>query len=411
MIDQTIKIKSWNLPNRVVFQPMEGCDGTLPGGIGALTRRRYLRFAEADAAIIWFEAVSVCHEGRANPRQLFLHKETAEIYEKLLDDMREHAFKQTGRAPKIIVQLTHSGRFAKPDGSPKPLVAYRNPHWETGREQQPYQIVTDDDCKQVAEYYASASALAASVGFDGIDVKCCHGYLLNEFLSAFERPGNYGGSFEHRTRLFFDCLEAAKTSVPGHVLLAPRINACDGFPYPYGWGVMPQNEIDLSECKEILRMLHSRFGCELVNISLGNPYLIPHVNRPAHGLPEAPEVGMERIRGMTKELQSAFPALALASSGLSFPGQNCVAYAEEFLAEGVATLAGFGRMTLAYPGFYRDYQEHGTLDKAQVCLACGKCTELMRAGSVSGCPVRDEAYRPFYQKYVMGREDVVCEPL
>jgi len=408
LLDKPLQIGSWNLPNRVVFQPMEGCDAmtggaaTAAGAPGELTWRRYLRFAESGTAMIWFEAVSVCEEGRANPRQHFLTAETMNGFKILLEEMRDRALAETGQVPKIIAQLTHSGRFAKPKGTPEPLVAYRNPVWERDREDQPYHIVTDDYCKQMVSDYAKAAELAAQAGFDGVDIKCCHGYLLNEFLSAYERPGCYGGSFENRTRLFFECLEAARQVLPASVLLTTRLNACDGFPYPHGYGVSPQREFDLSECKEILRILQVRFGVELVNMTLGNPYLIPHINRPAKGLIEPGEVGMARIRSLMKDLQATFPELALVASGLSYPGVDAVTYAEVLLEEGAATMAGFGRLTFSYPRFYWDFLETGRLDKKKVCLACGKCTLLMRAGTVAGCPVRDaETYMPYYKKYVL----------
>ncbi|MCL2509002.1 MAG: flavin oxidoreductase/NADH oxidase [Oscillospiraceae bacterium] len=400
-INEPLQLGGWQLPNRVVFQPMEGCDGTFDGGVGELTFRRYMRFAGAGAAILWFEAVAVRAEGRANPRQLFLSPGTADSFKRLLEAGREQALKETGAVPKIIIQLTHAGRFSKPRGTPAPLVAYRNAHWEQGREDQPYQIVTDDYCAELTYAYADAAKLSAEVGFDGADVKCCHGYLLNEFLSAYDRPGRYGGCFENRARLFLDCMEAARQSLPAHTLLTTRLNACDGFPFPHGYGVSEQNEIDLTECKEVLRILRDRFNCEMVNITLGNPYLIPHINRPARIGPEPGDIGMERIRAVTGELQSDFPELAIAASGLSFPGENCVEYADALLEEDAAKLAGFGRMTFAYPDFFRDFTERGRLDRHKTCLACGKCTQLMRAGTIAGCPVRDtEVYMPYYKKYV-----------
>ena len=62
VLNTSIEIHNRNLPNRIVFQPMEGCDGTPSGGIGELTRRRYLRFAQSGAGIIWFEATAVTGE-------------------------------------------------------------------------------------------------------------------------------------------------------------------------------------------------------------------------------------------------------------------------------------------------------------------------------------------------------------
>lgn len=379
---------------------MEGCDGKRNGAIDELTRRRYLRFARSGAGIIWFEATAVCAEGRANPRQLFINEENVNGYAQLVDEIRQTAIEECGFAPLIIVQLTHSGRFSKPNGTPEPIVAYRNSHWEIGKENQPYTVATDAYCDEIAEKYAQAAKLAEKAGFDGIDVKCCHGYLFNEFLSAYDRKGKYGGSLENRTRLYLSCIDSVKKSV-SKAFVTTRLNACDCFPYPYGYGVNAENEIDLSETKIIITELKSR-GIELINITLGNPYLIPHFNRPCINAPEDGKIGMERIYSVTKEISGAFPEIKFIMSGLSFEGENAVDYATEAIEKGVAAFAGFGRMTFAYPDFYRDYLKNGRLDKSKVCLKCSKCTELMRNASVAGCPVRDsETYMPYYRRDVL----------
>ncbi len=403
ILESPVKIYNRDVPNRIVFHPMEGCDGKANGAVDELTRRRYLRFARSGAGIIWFEATAVCAEGRANPRQLFLNEETKESYKELLGEIRNTAIEECGFAPLIIVQLTHSGRFSKPNGTPEPIVAYRNSHWEIGKENQPYIVVTDDYCKGISLKYAAAAKLAEEVGFDGIDVKCCHGYLFNEFLSATEREGIYGGSLENRTRLYFECIDSVKNAVSENVFVTTRLNACDCFPYPYGFGVNSKNEIDLSETKFIINELCNR-GVELINLTLGNPYLIPHINRPCVNSPEDGKIGMERIYNVTKELNEAFPDVKFIISGLSFEGENAVDYASEIVSEGVADFVGFGRMTFAYPTFYRDYFKTGSLDKSKVCIKCSKCTELMRNASVAGCPVRDgEVYMPYYRKHVLGK--------
>ena len=400
IINTPIEIYGRQVKNRIVFHPMEGCDGKRNGAIDELTRRRYLRFARSGAGIIWFEATAVCAEGRANPRQLFINEENVNGYAQLVDEIRQTAIEECGFAPLIIVQLTHSGRFSKPNGTPEPIVAYRNSHWEIGKENQPYTVATDAYCDEIAEKYAQAAKLAEKAGFDGIDVKCCHGYLFNEFLSAYDRKGKYGGSLETRTRLYLSCIDSVKKSV-SKAFVTTRLNACDCFPYPYGYGVNAENEIDLSETKIIITELKSR-GIELINLTLGNPYLIPHFNRPCINAPEDGKIGMERIYSVTKEISGAFPEIKFIMSGLSFEGENAVDYATEAIEKGVAAFAGFGRMTFAYPDFYRDYLKNGRLDKSKVCLKCSKCTELMRNASVAGCPVRDsETYMPYYRRDVL----------
>jgi 2,4-dienoyl-CoA reductase-like NADH-dependent reductase (Old Yellow Enzyme family) len=404
IINMPIEVCNRQIANRVVFQPMEGCDGELDGSIGPLTYRRYMRFAESGAGIIWFEAVAVDCECRANPRQLFLNEKTKDSFKILLQDMRKRAIELFGIAPCIVMQMTNSGRFSKPNGYPEPIIAYHNKLWEKGKEDLPYAIATENYCNKIIANYADSTKLAVEVGFDGIDVKCCHGYLFNEFLSAYDRDDEFGGSLKNRTRLYFACIDKVRENLSKDMFVTTRFNACDCFPYPYGYGVDSDNNIDLTETKEIIRNLQSK-GIELINLTLGNPYLIPHVNRPCMKAPESGEVGMKRIYNVTKELQKQFPEIKFVMSGLSYESENCIDYAETMLEENVANLVGFGRMTFAYPEFYQDYLNNGILDKKKCCLKCSKCTELMRHGSVTGCPIRDkEVYMPYYNKYVLNKE-------
>ncbi len=401
VLDLALNIHNREFRNRVVFHPMEGCDGTFGGAIDELTRRRYHRFAKSGAGVIWFEATAVTNEGRANPRQLFINPETVDSFKALVNEIKEISAKENGFEPIIIVQLTHSGRFSKPNGTPEPIVAYRNSLWEKGKEDQPYIVASDEYLKTIPEKYRAAALLAKEAGFDGVDVKCCHGYLFNELLSATERDGIYGGSLENRTRLYFDCIDAVKEAVGDSLFVTTRLNACDCFPYPYGYGVSENNAIDLTETNIIIEKLYEK-GIRLVNLTLGNPYLIPHINRPCINAPEDGETGLKRIYDVTKELSAEFPDVHFIASGLTYPAENAMVYAEKIIEEGVADFAGFGRLTFAYPSFYKDYLAVGKLDKSKICLKCSKCSALMRAGTVAGCPVRDSAvYMPYYKEFVL----------
>ena len=402
LISTPIEIYGKTVQNRVLFQPMEGCDGTCDGAVDELTTRRYLRFAEGAPGIIWFEATAVCNEGRANPRQLYINENTVDSFKTIVSEIKAKSKALHGFEPVIIVQLTHSGRYSKPNGTPEPIVAYRNEVWEKGKESQPFVVATDEYLATIPAMYAKAAELSLEAGFDGIDVKCCHGYLFNEFLSAYKREGAYGGSLENRTRLYFDCIDAVKDAVGNKAFVTTRLNSCDCFPYGYGYGVNENEEIDLNETKAIIEGLKAK-GIELVNLTIGNPYLIPHTNRPyVPNTPEDGNIGMKRVYDVTKEITSAFPDMKFVVSALTYEGENAVVYADKLLSEGVGDIAGFGRMTFAYPTFYKDYLESGELDKKKVCLKCSKCSELMRAGTVSGCVVRDsEKYMPYYKEFVM----------
>lgn len=401
-LSEKISVYGREVHNRVLFQPMEGCDGTADGAVDELTRRRYLRFAEGSPGIIWFEATAVCNEGRANPRQLYINEKTVGSFKSLISEIKTKSTILHGFEPIIIVQLTHSGRYSKPDGTPEPIVAYRNELWEKGKEAQPFKVATDEYFDTIPAMYKKAAELALEAGFDGMDVKCCHGYLFNELLSAYNREGRYGGSLENRTRLYFNCIDAVKEAVGDKAFVTTRLNSCDCFPYGYGFGVNENGETDLTETKAIIEKLYEK-GIELVNLTIGNPYLIPHTNRPYTAKsPEDGRIGMKRVYDVTKEITSSFPDIKFVVSALSYEGENAVKYAEKLLNEGVGDFAGFGRMTFAYPTFYKDYLKNGTLEKNKVCLKCSKCSELMRAGTVSGCVIRDsERYMPYYREYVM----------
>ena len=118
------------IPNRIVVQPMEGYDSEFDGSPSELTKRRYLRYAAGGSGIIWYEAVAVTQNGRSNPRQLFISKKSFDSYSYLNDKLRRTALK-VGHDPYLVIQLTHSGRYSKPEGKAMPQVAAPNP--EIGR--------------------------------------------------------------------------------------------------------------------------------------------------------------------------------------------------------------------------------------------------------------------------------------
>jgi 2,4-dienoyl-CoA reductase-like NADH-dependent reductase (Old Yellow Enzyme family) len=261
-------------------------------------------------------------------------------------------------------------------------------------------IVTDEYLDTLPALYAASAALAVEAGFDGVDVKSCHGYLLQELLSAFTRDGKYGGSFENRTRLYLDCVKAVKQAIPSHILLTARLSVSDMVPKPYGFGTTEQNELDFTEPDRLLEEL-VRDGLQILNVTVGNPYYNPHVNRPyrkgGYVAPESAQEGLARFETVEKHIKDTFPTLTVVGSGLSYYREDLIEQAERQLCDGVCDLVGFGRMWLAYPTFYREYQ-NGTFDPKKCCLACSKCTELMRAKQVSGCAVFQEYYRELYKQ-------------
>ena len=395
MMKTAIQVGAKKIENRVVFQPMEGCDCNVDGSPSALTIEKYRKAARSCAGVIWFEANAVCPEGRTNPRQMMLTRENLPAFQALVREVREIAGRECGVSPVLILQLTHSGRQ-----SIVPMIAYRHPLYEARRPATDENIVTDEYLDTLAGKYAESAQLAVEAGFDGVDVKSCHGYLFQELLSAFSREGRYGGCFENRARLYLDCIRAVKAAIPTDCLLTTRLSVSDMVPKPYGFGTTAENVLDFTEPDQLIGMLLDA-GLQMLNVTVGNPYYNPHVNRPyrkgGYEAPEAAQVGLARFEEIEKHIKEKFPQLPVVGSGLSYYRDDLLDQSQRLLREGICDLVGYGRMWLAYPEFYRDYLQ-GEFHPKQCCLACSKCTELMRANQVSGCAVYNEYYRNLYKE-------------
>jgi len=402
-----INISGMKAHNRIVIQPMEGCDGELDGTPGELTVRRYRRFASGRAGLIWFEAVSILPESRANPRQLMLTDKNLDAYKRLVELIKGISVKDNGFEPIIILQATHSGRYSKPYGKPEPLIACHNPVYEQNAPLSDDCIVSDAYLDTLPDHYAMAARLACAAGFDGVDIKACHRYLINELLSARTRDGSrYGGGFDGRIKLFCDAIRAAQAEVSPGMTVTTRLNVYDGIIYPYGFGVTDESGLipELSEPLALIKKLRD-LGVGLINITAGNPYFNPHVNRPfdkgPYESPEHPLEGLSRMYNCVKAVKNAYPDMLCIASGMSYGRQYAAYVAAGLLTEGYADMAGFGREAFAYPGFSRDILSGNGMERNKCCIACGKCSELMRAGAVTGCAVRDGVYAEIYRNTVL----------
>ncbi len=408
---QPMTVQGKRIPNRLACQAMEGCDGTAGGSPDELTVRRYDRFAKGGAGTIWFEATAVMEEGRANPRQLWIRRENLDDYKRQVERIKETALKENGYAPVIIMQATHSARYSKPQGVPAPLIAYNNPIFEKDNPISSDRIVSDDYLDRVGEALVKGAELAREAGFDGVDIKACHRYLNCELLSAFERPGKYGGSLENRTRLLRESIQGAIQRCGGDFIVSSRMNVYDGFPYPYGFGVKEGcgTEMDLSEAAWLLEQLKG-YGVELLNITMGNPYFNPHVNRPfalgGYKTEEHPLEGVARVLKGTAQLKSMVPDMKLICSAVSYLGVAAPHVTAAFLEKGGFDIAGFGRTVFAYPDFARDILSGKGMNKDNICICCSKCTEIMRTpGGTPGCVIRDkELYGTLHKQLCGGKK-------
>ncbi len=395
------------LPNRLGSAPMEGADSEDDGAPSELTARRYIRLAEGGFALLWFEAVSMTENGRSSARQLLLNEATLDAFRRLTEAVKEAGLKQNGFAPVLVLQANDSGRYSNPGNRPRPRIACRHPYLERFRRAEDADVVTDDELKGIERSFGDMALLAKRAGFDAVDIKACHGYLTAELLSAFDRPGAYGGSFENRTRLLYNGILAAKAHETPAFRVTARIGVYDGYPQGSGFGQAAPGDLapDLTEPIRLIRELYGKLGVTGVNLTMGNPYVTTHVTRPFDGgkydPPEPPLAGIGRMIGGIGALKRAAPQMTVLASAPSYLRQYADLYAAGAVEQGYCDGMLFGRLSFAQPDLAVKILGTGRLDPKRVCLTCGKCGDLIRSHLPTGCVLRDAGvYLPHYRRYL-----------
>ncbi len=404
-------------PNRFVVLPMEGWDGTTDGQPTDLVRRRWQRFGSGGCGLVWGEATAVRPDGRANPRQLMLTDRSVSDFAALRELL----------APNQLagLQLTHSGRFSRPDGTPAPRTAYEHPFLDGRVGAAATDVLSDGELDELAADFIDAAERAHQAGFDFVDIKHCHGYLLHELLSARDRPGRYGGDIEGRTRFMRTVVEGIRQRVP-HLLVAVRLSVFDVAPYRRGddGGAVSEARgnyryafggdgtgtgTDLTESQEVLATIEE-LGIGLVSTTAGSPYYSPHIQRPAYfppsdgyEPPEDPLAGVARQLAATSAVKEAHPGLTIVGSGYSYLQQWLPNVAQAVVASGGADAIGLGRMSLPYPTLAADVLAGRALEERQICRTFSDCTTAPRHGLISGCFPLDPFYKSHPQRTELAR--------
>jgi 2,4-dienoyl-CoA reductase-like NADH-dependent reductase (Old Yellow Enzyme family) len=412
--------------NRFCVQPMEGWDATTDGRPTELVYRRWKNFGLSGAKLIWGgEATAVRPDGRANPNQLMILDQTMLDLEKLRQALVDEHKAHYGSDDDLLVglQLTHSGRFCKPNDKTKlePMILYHHPILDVLFHIKPdYPVMTDTEIDDLIEDYIQAARRAQAIGFEFVDVKHCHGYLGHEFLSAVTRPGNYGGSFENRTRFMREIVRGIQRECPG-LRIGVRFSSFDMPPfrpdeenvghmveyrddngrYPFAFGGDPDvlGGIQLDEPIKLMKMMEE-IGVELVNLSAASPYYNPHLTRPAYYPPsdgylppEDPTIGVARQIQVAAELKAAAPSLLTVGSGYSYLQEWIPNVAQAAVREGKIDFAGLGRSSLSYPELPADVLAGRPLARNRFCRTFSDCTTAPRKGMISGCYPLDDFYK------------------
>ncbi len=419
---QPIQVDAVRVGNRFCILPMEGWDGTKDGEPTDLTRKRWRNFGISGAKLMWGgEAVAIRQDGRANPNQLMLTPATqasiAGLRETLVSAHRERFGPNADGDLYLGLQLTHSGRFARPDVWDKsaPLAACPHPILDR-RFAAGVRVLTDDEIAGIVKDYAAAARLAYACGYQFVDAKACHGYLGHEMLGATTRPGKYGGPLEHRLRFMTEIIGAMRSAAPGLGVVVrvsifdviPHRKGVDGVGVPEastgdepGFGVMRDENMNraLDEGRALLTHLEG-LGVKWICLSAGSPYYNPHITRPAffppldgYEPPEDPLRGVARQIDATARLKREFPHLIFVGSAYSYLQEWLPNVGQYNVRNALTDFVGLGRVALSYPELPADVLSGKPLRRGAICRTFSDCTTGPRMGMVSGCYPLD----PFYE--------------
>jgi len=425
-----LSYRSRKIGNRFCALPMEGWDCAADGRPGELTIRRWRRMGQSGAKLIWGgEAAAVCHAGRSNPAQLWINKNTAGDLAELRKALVAAHKERFGRTDDLYIglQLTHSGRFSKPNdhGRSEPITIYRHPVLDARHKiTDDSRILADSQLDALVENFIEAAALAKQAGFDFVDIKHCHGYLLHELLSAVHRSGKYGGSLENRTR-FLRAVVAGIRASAEPIDIGVRLSVFDFIPFQPGPGKTGQPAIfkgrypfafggdgtglgiDLSEpnrLMDIFRQLDIRLVCT----TAGSPYYNPHIQRPAlfppcdgYLPPEDPLAGVARQINAVAELKCRNPDLLFVGCAYTYLQEWLGHVAAGARRQGMVDSVGVGRMLLSYPQFVGDLLAGRPINRKLLCRTFSDCTTAPRNGLVSGCYPLDEFYKSREEYHIL----------
>jgi len=383
----SIQIGGKTAPSRIVYQPTESNNSTLAGQPTEVTFRKYEALAQGAPGIIHVESIDVTPHTQARSNRMVITDETVKGYKELVKRIR-----RINSTSLIIFQLSHAGRLSDPAFKP-PVAVYQRPGGNLP-------ILTTEEIQEARDQFIYAAFLCWKAGADGVDFKQAHGFLGDDFLHpANNRPDQYGGSFENRTRFFMETYKGMRKAIGvDEFIIGSRISPFEGI--PGGCGTTDKNGLveDLTEMKKFVKIMESE-GIDFINVSAGYAAANLELLLPTDLYPE----GVPRLFGWTRMIKEAV-SIPVIGSGYSYlkDGKNnlfvedeekksLLYFGEENIKEGFVDMIGVGRQSIADPLFARKVLEN-KISEVNWCTTCSGCGILLGNNKPIGCTVHQEEY-------------------
>ncbi|KAH9472225.1 hypothetical protein Pst134EA_002849 [Puccinia striiformis f. sp. tritici] len=183
------------------------------------------------------------------------------------------AFKPVINAAKahgslVMGQLTHGGRQTPIDINPNPVSASETQTPACfGMTFGNARALSLDEIHDVIDRFAYGAEVLYKAGADGAQLHGAHGYLLSQFLSprVNKRTDQYGGTFENRSRIVFEIIDAIKKRITDpKFILSIKINSHDFI----------EGGFTKEDCQIMATRLEAE-GVELIELSGGTYEMLP----------------------------------------------------------------------------------------------------------------------------------------
>ena len=376
-IFEPIKIKNKLIPNRLFAQAMEGNDSENGGHPSARTLNRYANFAQGKWGVVIVEATSIIETSLARVNGMIINKKNLDSFKRLTK-----IFRQNNGESLLLLQITHSGQQSGPFSDITTLTP-------CGDSKQRH--ISGDEVAQIRDRFIEGAFLAEQAGFDGVDLKMCHGYFGAEMLRPSNtRDDQWGGSFENRTRFLSEIVGGIKSGLANSgFILGSRISIYEGI--RGGCGTAGADEIieDLSQMHDVIRLM-DRLGMDYINVSAGVPAITGTITRPTETSKYLFLHHLRYAKGVKDLVKKENLNLKVIGSAYSTYRAQAMDMAEDMLRADNVDLCGFGRQIFADP---LTPKKLAAGEKINWCILCSGCTKLMLAQLNDGCIVYDDYYK------------------
>src|SRR5215471_9511819 len=266
---------------------------------------------------------------------------------------------------KILMQILHSGRYAKHDNI-LGVSAIRSPI--NPRVPRP---MADEEIEATVEDFVNAAMLASKAGYDGVEIMGSEGYLINQFTAprTNDRSDRWGGSVENRNRFPVEIVRRIRARLGSDFLVMYRISAIDLVDRG-----STADEIDH------LALAVQAAGADIFNTGIGwHEAPVPTI---AFSVPRA------AFSFAVRRLRKVVSIPIVASNRINMPD-----VAENLLAEGACDFVSMARPMLADPDFVLKAQQ-GRPEDINTCIACNQaCLDFIFSDRTATCLVNPRACR------------------